>query len=201
MKIGGNFDRRKLRRLVIDVDGVILQFAGTFADWSNSQDNKLPQLPPNLGKWGFGQSDKVTADISKEIGRFMALDNILPLMDKDIPELIKLLKETYEIWLVTALPEKYKKTREKNLKHHGIEYDNILYVDGSKLEIIEQIAPLAVIEDKPQTILDLAKSEKFTGPVLCPTYWNYIKNMQKDNPEIKRIKYYDNWKQLIKKLK
>ncbi len=191
MKLKGNFNKKKLRRLVINIDNVILQF--NKLPQLELQNSELPQLAPNPHNWEFDQKE-----IEKEIDRYIDTEVMLPLMDKNIPEVLLKLKEKYEIWLITSCKEEHKIIREKNLKEHGIEYDYILYVDDNKLKTIEQISPLFLIEDEPKIILELAASDIFEGSIWAPNYWNYVKVMKETHDKNNEsIKYYDDWKELL----
>ena len=188
------------KRLVIDVDGVLLNHFETFVTWSNSTDNDLPTLPTNPERW-------ITMEnMQEEINRHADLTDknfsVFPLMEESVPNHIKKLRKKYEIWIVTDFPKKYEEFRRRNLEYHGIEYDNMVFAKGRKLDIIEKIQPVAVIEDRPKTILQLVKSKKFNGQIWCPLYWNYVKTMRRelDNIRKDRIKYYDRWDNLIQNL-
>lgn len=86
-------------------------------------------------------------------------------------EVITKLKQENEIYIITArneegLPkELYGKMQtmvKKWLKDNNIEYDKIIF-SGSKLEICKQENINIMIEDKPSTIIEMAKHI----PVLC----------------------------------
>lgn len=177
----------KRKTLIVDIDGVILNFAGAFAQWWNKNEYDTCSLPENPHDWQFDHPNSEL--IHQGIDDFVATDEYFPLMEPDLPQLFKKLHKKYRIHLMTSFSIRHRDFRIRNLKHHGIVYDEITFANVQKIELVRQIQPVALIEDKPKNIMDFVEHGY---PVYVPYYWNYCQHLQHD-----LIKFYNNWKELV----
>lgn len=183
--------------LVFDVDGVLLNFAGPFSTWWNrlfSVQHKVT-FDANPAVWNF-DARWPERELQPYVDNFIATSPFLPLVSSDIPDHLAALQRRYDIHLVTAWPVKWSSDRIQNLLSHGIYYDTLEFVDPAKatdrkLEAIQLLQPLAVVEDKPKTIAQVAAAGY---NVLAPSQWTYVQNAFADKPG--RVVLYKDWAQL-----
>jgi hypothetical protein len=168
----------KKRCIVVDVDGVILNFSRPFSKWFN-ETRKLvgtnDAIVENPTFWGF--SEKIDPTImNAAVDEFMQTDPTLPLIEESVPMTLELLSKTYEIHLLTSCSEKWTDNRLRNLSHFKIKYDSIQFcASENKLKYAKLLNPICVIEDKPSTILSMCRSDIH---VIYPVFWNYCENLE-----------------------
>jgi hypothetical protein len=177
--------------LVMDVDGVIFNFCKPFATWWNRHHSSAlgHVCPENPKAWNMEYVDKKNPArsnevINEKILEFLATKPMFPLMEENIVDTIKMLRCVYRIHIVTAFPEAFKTLREANFRVFGIEYDDITYVEGHKLATILEINPVAVVEDSPVHIRDIAGAGY---KVFVPIYWQYTHPLYQDRVENARF--------------
>ena len=183
--------------VVIDIDGVILDFSLAFSTWFNKENpnyklgGKRWICPHNADDWQFNHPDNEW--ITAKIIEFLHIGTVFPLIDRDIPEQLMRLQEKYYIHLVTNYPMKMAPTRIATLLKYSIPYDNITFTEEYKGEIVARINPVAVIEDSPKNIRSIVAKGYH---VYVPSFWNYttlVKDMEK-------IKYYTTFKDVVDEL-
>ena len=158
--------------VMIDVDGVILDFSTAFADWFNETypnyeiDGKKWICPANPHDWQFEHPDNEW--ITRKIMKFLFLGTVFPLLNKNIPEQMMRLQEKYYIHLVTNYPAKMAAVRILTLNKYGIPYDNITFTDDHKGEIVKRINPVMVIEDSPKNIHQKHWQDRCVRPINRP---------------------------------
>ena len=186
--------------LVLDVDGVILNFCKAFAPWwnKNYMYERKHRCSDNPRAWNFDYVDKEhnAKIIDSSIREFLMTGALCPLMEETIALSINRLREKYIIHLVTAFPKDFAFLREENLKMFNIYYDHITYVDGSKTDAICNINPIAVVEDSPQQIADISALGYM---VFVPAHWNYVHHLIRNRPA--NVHFYMDWAHLESKLK
>lgn len=136
--------------IVFDVDGVLLDFYGTFLTWYNEKHGTA-----------FHTSDLSRYDIAsglnidpQEIVDFHAEDACghLPLLETDAPALLQRLKGAgYQIVFNTDFPLEHMEKRHANLAEHALCYDAIHFRAKEHLiHLYDDI--VAVVEDNPKWI-------------------------------------------------
>lgn len=189
--------------LVLDVDGVILNFCKAFAPWwnKNYMYERQHRCSENPSTWNFGYVDKQNPSRSAEvidlsIREFLMTGALFPLMEETVALTINRLREKYVIHLVTAFPENFAFLREENLKMFNIHYDHITYVKEHKAATIDKIHPIAVVEDSPTHI---AAISAMGYKVFVPAYWGYVHPLIRNSPS--NVHFYADWAHLESKLK
>ncbi len=171
-------------KIGIDIDGCLANIARFIADYGskfcyeNNIDYMVEEKEYNVAK-AMGISDEDTERFWNKYLPYYATK----YKARDFAaEVIKLLKEKNEIYIITARnedglpPEFYGYMQEmvlKWLEENNIEYDKIIFSKGSKLPYCLENKIDIMVEDSPRNIMEI--STKI--PVLCF-----------DNPYNKKIK-------------
>lgn len=170
----------KKPNLVIDVDGVILNFSSPFSKWYNHEHMKFSAYDQdkffheNPRVWHFDPRLN-EQDLYHAVDEFMKTNPTLPLLEPTIPSVLEELSKTHEIHIITACPVKWSENRMKNLSHWGIKSDSIQFCESDrKHHFIDQLEPVAVIEDRPATLKVLIQKGH---NVIYPSFWNYLDNV------------------------
>lgn len=182
-----------MNNIVLDVDGVILDFSTNFINWFNDKfkkeinDNKYPKLSFDPHKYNFDYDETYPADFFDQIQEYVDMQPELPLIDKLFPLLTNLLHEKYNVHIISAYP--HLDSRIANLNKFGIKYKTITCNIHDKLPLIKKLQPLFVIEDHPEMIKQLSSENiKCYAPLL-----NYTTNLSK----LPHVQIYTNVSQLI----
>lgn len=167
----------KKPNLVVDVDGVILNFSRPFSKWYNNVHMQFQRhdddgvFHENPHVWHFDARLK-ESDLHHAVDEFMKTNPVLPLLESNIPTVLDELSETYEVHILTACPVKWSENRMRNLSHWGIKSDSIQFCESDRKHIyIDQLDPIAVIEDRPATLKVLFNKGH---NVIFPSFWNYL---------------------------
>jgi hypothetical protein len=171
-------------KIICDVDGVILDFAKGFSDWWNqNNDIKIDSKPDT---WCFGLSEGF---FSKGVAQFCKTPALksLDYLFKDTEEYFNILSSMYQVNIVTALPEKYSKSRIANLSK--LKYNSIKFIEH-KLDYLIKSKPDVCIEDRPDYIKKLSENKI---SVFYPNN-NYCKGLSKFGVK------FNSWKDLLTKL-
>jgi len=134
-------------KLMSDVDGVLVDFNNTFANWMEEHHPEL--APVDRGKWHFGLDDEVAWGYCEE---FWETDWIrrLPFFEGAVDGLNSII-DIFQIHIVTALPHKYEHARRVNLS--SVNYDSMMVIGRDKMDyIIDVLKPDIAIEDKPKNV-------------------------------------------------
>jgi len=188
--------------LFLDVDGVLLDFTGPFADFWNRglQLNRWIGEPidNNPKTWSFGYCRGIDdmSEIDRANASFNDEHDHLPLIHPDISEILSDLQNRFTIELVTAYPNQEK--RVSNLLHHQLPFDKITCDVHNKLGHIQESEKngsivVAIFEDGPHHLEKMMPH--YGGKIWAPSRWNYLKPLMTDE----RIRFYDSpyeWKQL-----
>lgn len=177
----------RTKTIVVDIDGVILNFTKPFSNWWNRNNYDARKLPENPHDWQFDHPDLKL--VLKGIEEFAKTHEPYDLMEPKIPEYLTELKKKYIVHLVTAFPERHKEFRIANLALHKIPYDKLTFADGHKIDLIKEIHPVALVEDSPKNIMDFVEHGY---PVYVPHHWNYTKNLKHE-----LITFYEKWEDLV----
>lgn len=161
--------------IVVDVDGVILNFSRSFCTWFNKKFEGKFCLVENPKTWSY--DDRVPPEeMGKEIELFMSTNPFLPLMENEIPLVFDEILKTHDIHLVTACSAQWSESRMCNLTKHGVRFTSIQFTKD-KMEAIRLLKPVLVFEDKPSTIRDVVVKLGIT--VCFPFFWNYLDDIEK----------------------
>lgn len=146
-----------MKKIVLDVDGVLLDYFKTFDKAASEYLNKkiVPKKNENNHEiYSLTKRIGVTEDVKQDILNYMVKKNMYSLIKplvgvKDALEKIK--KEGFYIYVVTAIHDDAKEQRLKNLKDFLNFVPDEIYCVGmgkSKKEIIEIINPDVFIDDR-----------------------------------------------------
>jgi len=157
--------------IVLDVDGVILDFNTKFVEYNNElYPEKLSANPSN---WNFEWSGNIKI-LKNRIKDFTNTNPMLPLLDDYWGLFTKKYKKEYHISIVTAYPNRM--NRIENLNIFGIEYDDIYFVSqNEKVNLIKKLEPIYVFDDCPDVI------ESLNIQIYAPKKWNYLKKYSNNN--------------------
>lgn len=173
--------------LIFDVDGIILDFTGPFAKYHNERSKIQVSENPTTWNMGFLPSEDTT-ELYKLIDDFHIVHDNLPLIEENIPNILKQLQEKYNIILVTAYPDREK--RISNLEYHNVPYDELICNATDKVECIKNHNVVAIFEDGPHHINKYLPN--YSGKIYVPNFWNYTKDINKEG-----IQFYSNSKQWL----
>lgn len=159
--------------IVVDIDGVILDFNSAFARWMaiKFNDNEVPANPTSYGDVPYESYIGDRNLLVERLNIFTQCNEIqLNLICTKLPELFKDLRSRgHYIVVVTQCINL--DVRRKTLIDLDIEYDEIrLCAEPAKLKLVKGLGAAAMIEDCPSTVRTLAHAGI---PVLCPALWNY----------------------------
>lgn len=135
--------------------------------------------------WNFGLQYGIddTKEVNKALDEFHRIHDHLPIMHKDIPNILNELKSMYKIELVTAYPDE--KKRIENLLHHSLSYDTLICNVNDKLSHIKAIA---IFEDGTTQSHHLDKLlAHYDNKVWAPGYWRYLEPYKNDS----RVRLYE----------
>lgn len=177
--------------LYYDVDGVLLDFCGPFADfWNKGAEEKLwkgDNIEKNPLTWNFGLNYDIK-DTAEALDEFHRIHEHLPVMHEDLPSILDKLKCKYRIELVTAYPNENK--RIKNLLHHNLPYDKLTCGVTDKLSYIKECESngatvVAIFEDGPHHLE--AFLPHYANKIWAPRCWKYLAPYENDS----RIRLYE----------
>jgi uncharacterized HAD superfamily protein len=173
-------------RIVIDVDGVLLNFNRGFTQYYNTKHNKDLIENPDGWNWGITDPEQLT-HLFTEIKAFIDGSPHLDLIDHRWPQFIRDMRKRHSIIIVTAYHNHH--NRRDNLSAHGIEFDEIYFSQNfDKVKMITVLNPDVVIEDCPQHLNALSDALDPKVKIFVPSMWNYKREIRED---AKRITYYD----------
>ena len=175
------------RNIVIDVDGIILDFSKSFTRYHNSISSTV--IAENPQSWNYDTDKKYKNTLHKHITNFINAGPTLELFDDHWPELTGKLQNKYNVNIVTAY--RHQQSRIDNLRKYNIKYDNIHFtVNTNKVETICKLNPVYIFEDCPIHVQNLSKKLDDTI-IYTPNHWNYVKNIP-DAHNIVKYEYLKN---------
>lgn len=171
------------RKIIFDVDGVILDFSGPFSVFWNKGllegrwEGVRFEANPKTWRMGLEEHDD-RSELDRAIAIFYKEHDHLPLLNPMIPEVFRVLRSRdFEIDLVTAYPDEAK--RIANLQHHEVPYDNLICDVHDKAAhvkaLLSQGATIsAVVEDGPHHLQRYLTHFEFPLKIYAPYRWNYL---------------------------
>lgn len=188
-------------RIGIDLDGVITDIArfvidyGTKFCYENNLEYKL-----NVGEYDESKALGISYEHAEKFWNECLPYYAMKYNTREfVQEVITKLKETNEIYIITARNEEgftkeyYGHMQEivkKWLKDNNIIYDKIIFTKGSKLPYCIENQIDVMIEDSPSNILDISRKI----PVLC------FDNPYNENINGENITRVYSWYDILKKL-
>lgn len=160
--------------IVLDVDGVILDFIDKFADYHNNVSHV--KLSKNPQDWNFGVNKEYEPQLFKHMKKFIDDGQHLELFEHQWENITGRLMNEYDIRIVTAFHNH--ESRKENLKKYGIKYHQIHFTNNKeKAEVVAKLNPIAIFEDCPDHINKL--SELLPNSIIfVPKYWNYTRHVK-----------------------
>ena len=190
------------RTLFFDVDGILLDFSGPFADyWNQGLNDGLWEggiFERNPSTWNLvARHDKDDVKVMYEaLHKFHENHEHLPLLHDDIALIMTELNTRYNIELVSAYP--HESRRMDNLIYHNIPYDKLICNTTDKLSYIKErerqgIHVVAIFEDGPQNLDKLLLY--YGNKIWAPNYWRYLESY-KNISDIRMYSSPQEWKEL-----
>lgn len=141
-----------MRKIVLDTDGVILNFAENYINFAEKLLGK--KLNHNLSKYPLDQLLQVSPKEANYVWEMFNSTNqwekIPPL--KDVEKAIEIITEyKLEIYIVTSIDNNYQDSRKKNLNSIGLFPKEIICVGanhGHKNKVITDIDPIVFADDR-----------------------------------------------------
>jgi hypothetical protein len=148
-------------RIVLDVDGVLLDFLENF---ERVFEHELKRKPKRVNE-SFDLAvayEMSRAEVRRVWDRFDLSDyhgDYQPMHDGYSIEGANLMKEMgYDLWLVTAVPSNIQAIRHNNLKNHGLDLnvDQVVCVGigGSKRDALAEIKPGLIVDDRLNHLIE-----------------------------------------------
>jgi hypothetical protein len=192
-----------MNTLYFDVDGVLLDFNGPFVEYWNDGLKKNywigDEFVKNPTTWSFGLNKDVDnmSQLLKAIKEFDKSSNLLPLIDKDIPNILSQLQKKYRIELVSSYP--HVNHRITNLDYHNIPYDKLSCNVIDKLDYVSKTEKLgysvvAIFDDAPHHIDNYLKQYEYK--IWAPQYFNYLQPYS-TNDKVKLYSSCQEWLNLL----
>lgn len=183
-----------MQRILIDVDGVVLDWESAFDEWMSQQGFRIKKsnVYDQYVRYGF-QRKKQCDELVKRFNESAWIGYLNPLRDS-VEWIRKFKQQGYEFDAITSLSEDFYsgKLREHNLESvFGKGTFNRVQCIGTGADkdeaLCEYKAGLWWIEDKPKNCeAGLRAGHK---PILISHIWNQEYN----NPDVKRA---DNWQEV-----
>lgn len=161
--------------IVLDCDGVILNFSKSFADYHNNK--SLIKINENPHTWTFDINQDYEKILYESMSIFIEVGYELDLLDDDWISFSDYLYNKYIVIIVTAYENQ--ESRINNLKKYNIRYHQIIF-SKNKIDIIRNIKPLFIFEDCPKNIIELLNIFPKTK-IFVPKIWNYVKMIDGEN--------------------
>jgi len=110
--------------LFLDIDGVILDFEGSFLDYV--RDNYLPELPNDYKPKRWEMSDEFKSlDIADIWQQFVSTERFTQMNLLVDAESFNKLSAQYAVYLITNLPSDLYQGRKENLEMHNLKYQQL----------------------------------------------------------------------------
>jgi len=173
-----------LLRIALDLDGVLADTMRAWLKiWNRRSGEKLEYK--DLVEWDFwkrlGISESAFMEIMNEAWRMW---KIIPPTESDISEKVSKLRELGKVDIVTARPRETEKYVLEWLEHHGILYDEYVWIRSSRMK--PKLDYDVFIDDSPLLADGCILRRKLL--LLYDQPWN--KNVNEDR-YVKRIKGLD----------
>ena len=180
-------------RISVDIDGVLLDLIGQVCRIYNQQHN-TEYSKKNVSQWEFFRDWNISEDVIYEIFNLAYQNSIsTSLVDEGAPYILKKLNKTYNVDLVTARDEQYKKELLARLSSfnikRGAHYENLIHVKTKPYDVKLGLNYDLYIDDSPNLAQHLEIYENKTL-LLYDQPWN-----QKTNEKFNIIRV-KNWNQI-----
>jgi hypothetical protein len=157
-----------MKNIVLDIDGVILNFSLGFVNWYNKL--YYPKLDTNPNNYNFDYSKETHPnDFFDKIQEYIDSKPDLELLEPSIPLFVNELNQKFNVIIVSSYP--HLESRILNLQKYNIKYSKIYCGVENKIPIIKEINPVFIIEDCPKIIQELSELDYYCYVPL----WNYTK--------------------------
>ena len=181
-------------KIAVDIDDVLLDFNSKFCEYFNHQ-FKTNYCKKDINKWNFYTNWNVSRETINKIYYKIYKNDILPLIDIDIINILDQLNKIYNIDLVTAKSSNYKSELIRNLEivniNKDLHYNEILMVNDKPYDLKCRLNYDIYIDDNPNLVRKIRKNSKkvlflFHQPwnkeveehdnIIRISNWNEIKN-------------------------
>lgn len=169
--------------LLFDIDGVLLDFPKSFIEFMLDTTDKKDF---DYDNYDFGMDSK---ELYKHVNDFWASDRFDKIKEIDgAKKGLNELSKYFKIILATAVNEKYKPARIKNLE--GFKYDALHFIEHGKIEWVKNNLNInAAVDDKKENLIKLSSFTKTYAPLL------------KFNTNIPNVTNYNSFSELVELLK
>jgi len=171
----------KKNNIIVDVDGIILDFLSPFINYLNEyhdhnltfEDIKNYNIDSIIGK----ERNDFYLNIYKDF-----LLNHYPEKFTYIPgalDFFNVLSQRFNLYLITALDKSKEEHRKNNLK--DLKYKKLIF-EKDKQKYVKKLKPVYIFEDCPDLIDSYVDNKHFKGNIFVPSYpynRNKLKNYDK----------------------
>ena len=160
-----------MKKIVFDVDGVVLQFTKGLSDFLWKTQRRYICLDPHTWDFNGRASFQDLTDFwhSPDFERIPPYDDVLIYMLNELPD-------NYEIAFLTDTPDYAMHERELNLRRLGLNYP--IYYSSDKIKFIKDNNwdVVLMIDDKPETALQFV--DKTNIPIASPVRAYNVNQLQ-----------------------
>jgi uncharacterized HAD superfamily protein len=185
-------------RLSVDIDGVLLDIVVPYCEIYNSRYG-TNYSKKDITNWEFFKEWGIEKELAFSIFYELYEDSSnVPFIDKDAPEMIKLLNDKHDVSIVSARLPQYRESIVKKLEHHKIyqeiHYDELVLLHHNPYDIKLKHNYEIYIDDNP-SLVEPIKNMEGRFLLLYDQPWNQESICDKN---VFRVY---NWKDVYKKVR
>ncbi|MBU2514745.1 hypothetical protein KJ966_25765 [bacterium] len=194
-----------MKELYLDVDGVILDFEGSFVDFIREEYITDLPLDYSLQTWEMTEEFK-SLDIEEVWERFVNSDRFTRLELLVDSDSFNKLSTKFPIYFITNIPLAQFSSREQNLKYHNLNYKE-LHLAGhfnfgeedypSKADVIKKLhnpgTDIIFLDDHPKNCMEIKRELPESKVYLM----NRPHNLKASDPSWVRV---ENWNDFLEQI-
>jgi len=186
-----------MNNIVFDVDGIILDYNNSFNDYVKKRFNKCIHFNIyDFRKQLLEQGCELDANDLYQIYReFENTNPVIPLLDKNIPEIMNKIMEHNNIIIISKYSNL--QNRIENLKEMKIPYNELICPCDNKIDYIKIYKPTFIIEDSPE-MLELLIDNNYN--VIIPKKWNYSLDVFNKHKDKTNVYGYDKFEEILERI-
>lgn len=191
-----------MKELYLDVDGVVLDFEGSFVDFVRDEYIKDLPLDYTLQTWEISDEFKAL-DIQAVWEHFITGDRFKRLELLVDADSFNELSNQYPIHFVTNIPVAHAASREENLRYHNLNYEGLHFAGHfnfgdesypTKSETIKKLHvsgnEIVFLDDHPKNCMEIRQEL----PESCVFLMDRPHNVDADDPSWIRV---ENWNDFL----